>query len=541
MAAIDIKAFSGIRPLVDPLLLEVPEGVVAQNVQLTSGTLAPLLGTTTLKALTKSAPKTIWRFGTSSVETEYWLEFLAETDVMASPLPEDIWGRAYWADGVKPKYGPSTAIISGSSYPGASYDLGVPAPTDTPTVVGSTPTVASTTESRTVVFTFVSAYGEEGPPSPAAGVVQLDPSIEATYSNLGTAPSGAYNITTKRIYRSSTVGSNAQFQFVAEIPVSQTSYVDVISQAALGEVLPSELWVAPPANLKGLRMMASGAAIGFVGNTAYLSEPNLPHAWPHKYPIDFQIVAVGVFRQTAALLTNAFPFVLNGADPSAMSPEKLELRQACVSKESMVETGDGVIYASPDGLVSIGSNGMTMLSDKHYTRKQWQALNPSSIKAFQHDGRYIALYTKTSGVRGILIFDPTGQGPFLTASDLNEGSAITAAYSDARTDTLYLAQGTNIVRYNAGSPLTYTWKSKPFRLASPQNLGVAAIEAASFPVTLKVYADGVLKQTKTVTKRDPFKLKSGFKALEWQFELSGTTEVKRLRVASSVSELKSLQ
>jgi hypothetical protein len=541
MAAIDIKAFSGIRPLVDPLLLEVPEATVAQNVQLTSGTLAPLLGTTTLKALTKSAPKTIWRFGTSDVETEHWLEFAAETDVMASPLPTDVWGRAYWTDGVKPKYGPATAILSGSSYPGASYDLGIPAPDVTPTVAGSAPTVASTTESRTIVVTYVSAYGEEGPPSAASAVTPLDPAQAATYSNLGSAPSGAYNIATKRIYRSSTVGSAAQFQFVAEIPVSQTSYTDTINQADLGEVLPSELWVAPPAELKGLRMMASGAAIGFVGNTAYLSEPNLPHAWPHKYPIDFQIVGVAVFRQTAVLLTNAFPFSLNGADPSAMSPEKLELRQACVSKASIVETGDGVIYASPDGLVSVGSGGMAMLSDKHYTRKQWQALNPSSIRAFQHDGRYIALYTKTDGARGILIFDPTGQGPFLTASDLNAAAAITAAYSDARTDTLYLAQSGNIVRYNAGNALSYTWKSKPFRLSVPTNLGAAAIEAAAFPVTLKIYADGVLKQTKTVTNRKPFKLKSGFKALEWQFEISGATEVKRLRAATSVSELTQLQ
>lgn len=541
MAAIDIKAFSGIRPLIDPLLLELPEATVAQNVQLVSGTLAPLLGTTTLKELTKTSPQTIWRYGNSNVETEHWLEFLTETDVIASPLPTDVWGRAYWTDGVKPKYGTASTILSGSSYPGVSYDLGIPAPSIVPDVYGVAPTVASTTESRTVVVTYVSEYGEEGPPSAPSIVRPLDPAQAATYENLGTAPSGAYNITTKRIYRSSTVGSAAQFQFVAEIPVAQATYVDTVNQADLGEILPSELWVAPPAELKGLRMMASGAAIGFVGNTAYLSEPNLPHAWPHKYPIDFQIVGVGVFRQTAALLTNGFPFVLNGTDPSAMSPEKLELRQACVSKTSIVETGDGVVYASPDGLVSIGSSGMAMLSDKHFTRKQWQALNPSSIKAFQHDGRYIGLYTKTDGTRGILVFDPTGQSPFLTTSDLNSTTPITSAYTDARTDTLYLAQGGNIVRYNTGSALTYTWKSKPFRMSAPVNMGAAAIEAGAFPVTLKIYADGVLKQTKTVANRKPFKLKSGFKAIEWQFEISGTVEVKRLRIATSVTELTQMQ
>lgn len=541
MAAIDIKAFSGVRPLVDSLLLEAQEATVAQNVQLTSGTLAPLLGTTTLKALTKSAPKAIWRFGTSEVETEHWLEFLDETDVIASPLPEDIWGRAYWTDGIKPKYGPASVILAGASYPAASYDLGIPAPTTTPAISGTAPTVASTTESRVVVITYVSAYGEEGPPSPASPVVGLDPSVAATYSNLGAAPSGAYNIATKRIYRSSTVGSSAQFQFVAEIPVAQTTYVDTISQADLGEILPSELWVAPPDGLKGLRMMASGAAIGFVGNTAYLSEPNLPHAWPHKYPIDFQIVGVGVFRQTAILLTNGFPFALNGVDPAAMTPERLELKQACVARQSIVETGDGLLYASPDGLVSIGSDGMALVSQKHFTRKQWQELNPSSFRSFQHDGRYIAMYAKTNGTRGMLIFDSTGQSPFLTTTDLNASTAITAAYSDARTDTLYLAQGTNIVRYNAGTPLTYTWRSKVFRLSIPSSMGVAAVEASAFPVTLKVIADGQTKETVSVTGREPFRLSGGYRATEFQFEVVGNVEVRRLRMASSIQEIKQLQ
>lgn len=541
MAAVDIKVFSGTRPLLDPILLEAPEAVVADNVQLLSGTLAPLLGTTTLKALTKSNPKTIWRYGTSSVETEHWLEFINETDVMASPLPEDIWARAYWTDGVKPKYGPSTSILSGSSYPGASYNLGIPAPEVTPAISGSAPTQASSAESRTVVITYVSAYGEEGPPSPASIVVSLDPSQSATYTNLGAAPSGNYNIATKRIYRSSTVGSAAQFQFVAEIPVAQSSYTDTLSQTQLGEILPSENWTAPPDELNGLRMLASGAAIGFVKNTVYLSEPNLPHAWPHKYPLDFQIVGVEALDQSAVALTTGYPFVFDGVDPSAMSPRRLNERQSCVSKPSIVAMGGSVLYASPDGLVAVSVQQAEVVSSKHFSRKQWQELNPSSFKAFTHDGRYIALYTKVNGTRGILIFDPSGQSPFLTTSSLNATTAITAAHSDSRTDTLYLAQGGNIVRYNAGAALNYTWLSKIFRLARPENFGCAAIDAVAYPVTLKVYADGVLKQTKTVTSSEPFKLKSGFKKNEWQFEISGSNEVKRLRVATSVDELKQLQ
>jgi hypothetical protein len=540
MAAIDINAFDGMQPVVDPILLDNGKATLAQNVVLNSGTLAPLLGTTTLKALTKTAPKTIWRYGNSSTEADYWLEFLEETDVIHSPLPNDPYARAYWSDGIQAKYGPNSAIVSGSSYPGASYNLGIPAPAATPAMSGSAPSVASQGETRTYVYTYVSAYGEEGPPSAASTPATIDPSAAVAVSNMSVAPAGAYNITLKRIYRSSTVGSSAQFQFVAEIPVAQTNYSDTTSQAALGEILPSETWEAPPAALSGLKMMANGACVGFVGNTVYFSEPNLPHAWPHKYPIEFQIVGLGVFGQTAVALTNSFPVALAGSDPQAMSPGRLELPQACVSKPSIVDTGDGVLYASPDGLVSIGSSGMSVITQKYATRKQWQALNPSSFKAWVHEGRYIATFTRTDNTRGILILDFSGTGPFWTVSDLNATTAITGGYSDNRTDTLYLAQGTNLVRYNQGDALTATWRSKTYRMGVPLNIGWAAINAKAYPVTLTVTADGEQTDQITVADELPFRLSSGFKARDWTVQLSSATEVTRLRMATSMDELKQL-
>ena len=83
------------------------------------------------------------------------------------------------------------------------------------------------------------------------------------------------------------------------------------------------------------------------------SEPNLPHAWPHEYPIDFDIVGIATYGQYVAVLTTSFPYLFQGIDPAAMSSSKVNLPQACVSKRSIIETGNGVIYASPDGLVEI--------------------------------------------------------------------------------------------------------------------------------------------------------------------------------------------
>lgn len=539
MPAIHIKAFAGLKPILDPLLLQQSDAVQAENVRLVSGALSALKASTTLKALTKTAPQTIFRYGNSSNETEHWLEFLADTDVIKSPIASDDYDRLYWADGTTARYAPNSLILSGSNYPGGSYILGVPAP-DTPPGIGSyTGGSGSTAETRTYVMTYVSAYGEEGPPSAASGLITVDPTAAVGLTGLANGPTGAYNIASKRIYRSSTVGASAQFQFVAEIPVATATYSDTKSQAELGEVLPSTEWYPPPSGLKGLKALPNGAAIGFVDNTAHLSEPNLPHAWPHQYPIEDRIVGVGVFRQSAVLLTTGKPYLMSGADPGAMSTERLELSQACASKRSIVETGDGVLYASPDGIVSISSAGMDILTKGLLTRAQWQAYNPASMVAAVHDSRYHVLYQTMGGQRGWLIFDFSGQGATFTTANLNSATAVTALYADHRSDTLYMAQGTNIIRFDAGSALTYTWRSKTFRAPFAMNFGKAQLVASAYPVTMKLYGDGVLRFTKSVADGNLFNLPSGYRALDYQIEVSGSADVTQVSIATSAEEMRS--
>lgn len=538
MTIISVKAFSGLKPIVKPRLLGDTEAQVAQNARLVSGSLEPLRGTTTLKATSLFNPKTIFRYGSSATETNYWLEFANDTDVMRSPIPNDQYDRLYWTDGINPpRYAPNSLILTSTPYPGAHYQLGLPAPT-APTISSFTVAAADKIpESRTYVVTFVSAYGEEGPPSDASLVTALDPAASVTVGLPG-APTGSYNITLKRIYRSSTVGSTAQFQYVSEVPVAQSSFVDTIDQAALGEVLPSEGWVAPPSNLKGLRMMANGAAVGFAGRTVYLSEPNMPHAWPHKYTIDYDIVGIAVYGQTVAVMTTAFPFLLQGADPAAMTPTKLEVPQACVSKRGIIETGDGVLYPSPDGYVSLGA-GIDVLTKNMFSREQWQAYVPSSMDAYLYNGRIHLLYN-TGTTRGILVIDGTGQGAVLTTCTYNSSTAMTAGYYDATTDTLYLAQNGSIMRFDRGSLTMATWRSKLFRLPHQQNFAVAQVLAASYPVILRIYADGALKSETTVASAEHFTLPGGFRARDWEFEIDAPTEVSEVNIASSVAELKAV-
>lgn len=412
-----------------------------------------------------------------------------------------------------------------------------PAPTGT-AVLNATIPPKQVPESRTYVFTYVSAYGEEGPPSGASSVVDLDPNQPVTVSLPGGAPTGNFNITLKRVYRSSTVGTSAQFQFVAEIPVAQVSLIDTVKQAALGEVLPSEDWVGPPAGLKGLRLMANGAAVGFLGKTLYFSEPNLPHAWPHEYSIDFEIVGIGVFGQSVAVMTKGYPYLFQGIDPAAMASTKLELPQACASKRSIVETGDGVVYASPDGLVSIGSS-IGVISTNLFNREQWQSYFPSSMETYLYNNKVHCLWNN-GAARGALVFDLSGQGAILTTNDINVDAAVTAGYYDAKRDLLYLVKNNNIIRFDDGSNAQYKWTSKIVRLAKPENMSFAQVNALSYPITMKVYADGALKLTKTVTSNSQFRLPSGFRSYEWYFTLEGASEVLSADIATSSVEMQAL-
>ena len=138
------------------------------------------------------------------------------------------------------------------------------------------------------VYTFVSAYGEEGPPSPASTVITTDDNMTVALSALETSTSiSNTNLSKKRIYRSNTGSNSTQFQFVAELVLSATTYTDVSKNNELAEVLPSATWIGPPDDsalysdgpMKGLLALGNGTFAGFTGNRICFSEAYQPHAW----------------------------------------------------------------------------------------------------------------------------------------------------------------------------------------------------------------------------------------------------------------------
>jgi len=360
------------------------------------------------------------------------------------------------------------------------------------------------------IYTFVSAYGEEGPPSPASTVITTDDNMSVNLSNLETSTSITNtNLTKKRIYRSNTGSNTTEFQFVAELVLSATSYTDTSKNNELAEVIPSNNWIAPPDDdtalypdgpLKGLVSMPGGILVGFTGKRVCFSEPFQPHAWPTDYriAIDEPIVSIAVTANGVIVGTQSTPYLITGSDPSSMVAIKIESGEACLSKRSMVDMGEYIMYAGPDGLTAVQGATATVITQNLLTPAQWQAsYYPSTITGFKWQGRYVGFYSTGSGYGGF-IFDPREEANAFV--NLDASALIRGGFTDPDDNELYIIIGNKIKKFQGSSTaLTYNWKSKEYALPKPTSFGFAKVDAEAYPVTIKIYGDGSVIYNATIS------------------------------------------
>ena len=529
---IPLTGMGGVAPKITPELLPENLAQTALNVRLHNGGVQSLKAATTVATPTKSGSAvSIYRFGRNQPESQYWFKWNTPVNVARGPIAGDTEETTYFTgDGLPKKTRFSLATSSGTDYPVASYNLKVPAPTAAPTlssVGGAGPVV---TESRAYVYTNVSAWGEESAPSPAT-IGDATASTVIQLSGFSAVPTGSYSITQRYIYRSVSASSGTNYYHVGTVSAATTTFTDNVDIASIGEPLPSLDWDTPPDDLAGLVCLPSGAMCGFSGKEVCFSVIGAPYAWPQKWRLtcDFNIVAVAAMGQGVIVLTDGFPYFINTGDPESAQMIRLDEEQACVAARSVVAFGGGVVYASPDGLVSVTQSGAKILTESIYDNEAWRALTPANIFAVKHDNRYYGFLAS-----GGFILDTAGN---FTFHDITA----TSAYGDPVLDQLYIAAGNYIQKWDSATAKNHTWKSKRFNLGKPTAFNCAQIKANSFAgLTFKMYADGVLKFTKTVTSADPFRLPSGFKSRLYEFEISGTDHWTSAYVAGSMEELKNV-
>lgn len=602
MPFIKIEDFSGIVPRTGPTRLDPNQAQLAKNGKLQSKELRSWALPELVYTPTTVDVQTIYRID-SPAGDKYWLEWATDVDMVPGPVADiDEFRYYYTGDGLPKKTNADLATTGGvgvAPYPNAWLYMGVPAPTGAPTLVASS--AAGTTETRAYVYTYVSEFGdvkEESAPSPATQVTVDTTGATVTVSGFTAPPTTGYNITARRIYRTITGASSVTYSFVAEIPLATASYVDSLTVTQLGSELPSLYWSPPPDGLTGLVAMPNGILAGFIGNQVWFSEPYYPHAWPEGYmlTVDYQIVGLGVYETTLVVLTNRFPYLISGVSPTSMSQQKLPIPQPCVSKRSIASDQYGVLYASPNGLVSLGSGSQDVVTVPLYTRDEWQELQPQTMKAMIYNNMYMGFYTDSSDVTKSLVLS-RGDIPPLVELDF----PAQCCFVDRTTSDIFAISHLDNKLYQLdASPINntvYEWLSKKFVLSAPANFAaikvgadydfmqsinayiqeVIAIIAANqafymatggdvggdvnseplntlevngtflqdIPeqgqtrfITLIVYADGEQIFTTDVMTQEPIRMPALQKGYVYEIRISGNTPVRWVAMASSIGELR---
>jgi len=417
------------------------------------------------------------------------------------------------------------------------------------------------------VVTFVNDFGEESAPSLPSTTILRPDGVTVTITTQTSAPTGItgdYGLTTKRIYRAATGATGTAFLFLAEIPLSQADYIDTSTDAELGEVLPSDNWELPPSDLQGILALPNGVMVGFSNNELCFSAQNFPHAWPVAYRLstDTAIVGIGNIDTTVVIGTQSFLYVASGNDPANYSMSKFEVPHACSSKRSFAYiTGLGVVFSGPDGLIVVAGVGQARnLTESVFTRRQWQALNPSSIFSVAHDDIYF-MFWQSGSAQGCYAVDLRTHGFGVVEMAFHAS----AAYVDPVEDIMYLVldadtepddallptpssapvyvDGRTIYAFegNTSEYMTYRWRTKLWLEPFPTFYNMAQVRRdpdASGNLIVRFYGDGALLNEIVLMSDTEFTLTPPQQAYgTFEMELVGTDTVRVLQAADDVTEL----
>ena len=565
MASVSFKLFKGISPKLDPKELQGGYAQIASNIDLTSGKINPLKsplasGSSTFSAVAKSL------YGFPNGAGTLWFEDNDEHSVVQGAVPGTTENRTYLSGGAVPEMTYVSLNTGVAPFPNTTRRLGVPPPVSAPGI-GTPSTKDEHTDpadsdkiTTAYVCTYVTDQYEEGPPSVPSGLIDIyyvDQEVTVTVPSTPsiTTPTGAPtpNITKVRIYRVATGTTGAAYQYVTE-----TTPASVITDGTLTENLAASItstnwlppppfntvavssttyqydWAYPTGALKGLTMMANGIMAGYTGKEICFSEAYYPHAWPEEYriTIDYDIVGLAAVGQTLVVSTKGNPYLVTGVSPNSLTQTKLEVNQACVSSRSMVDMGESVLYAAPDGIVQVKSFGAKLVTGDIIDRDYWQSLTPSGIHAYYWEDKYVGFHST-----GGFIYDPSSND-FTTFTH-----TATAGHNILEEDSLYISQGTSITKWAQGTAGTFTWKSAELMLDKP--LAFSAVQVIGHhtvaePVVLTLTLDGVEQTAVSITSNSPVRLPSYPRVYKYEIQVSGTTTVDSITLGNTIKDLGSL-
>lgn len=624
------QQFSGIAPRIAPRLLPATLAQEALDVKLWSGELRPHYADEILQYIPSNI-QSIYRYKWKN-KTYNWLMWPYETRVAKGPVYDDENNRIYFMN-QGGFFVTDSSLLLDQDYnttftPGEScYHVAIPQPGQSDIWV-SGGTGSGDVESRSYVYCYVrqwpdgtidvgkssgplknlndrSRYTVDVRPGQTVAMSMEDPLL--THHN-----GAVRGINKIYIYRSEvTSAGQAVYSYVDQFDVNLErvtnnpnavwktdyyEYTDSKPNTALGEACPSIYWDPPVDGLKGLVSLQNGLFVAYKDSTVYVSDWNAPHAWPyeHTVTIDYPIVGLGSFGNTIVVCTEAAPVLIVVQDPTNPTTKAIQENCPCVSADSIVNTRNGVIFASQNGLVLINSTSPTFITEKLLTQDEWLPLHPESLKGAFLNNTYYGFFTNPTDTAAGFIFDldsytySTVYNSIVSSGMVYTTQPAKVVYNDIEQSQLYvcypLENGTqySLCSFASDSRInkSFRWRSKVN--VSPQglfNLSAARVMMTSQssqkenehiwegkltgsslaarvmdgePINgwcktneleladttvFNYYVDGELKYSREVKDSKPFRLPSGFRGETIEVEIKSNAYIHSITLASSMGEL----
>lgn len=539
---IDLFKWFGEAPKYKPEMLPDGFAQLAVNCDLSGGILAPMRGLRDIKALGVAGVRSIYKYGYQSAdEGNWWFAFDRHVDVAKTQVFGDVEERTYftgdWPAGAvrlqKTRF--DLAIAGQGPYPAVWLDGSIPKPGSAITVLVTGGNQAVEPESLFYTTTFVTSWDEESEPGPTSARVIRHEGGTAQVSGIPNAPSGAHTINRVRLWRWVDTGdAEGDIRMVAELPIGTTTFTDNIATIDLSaSTLQTKGWDAAPEGLKGLRNLPNQMAVAHKDFDVYLCEPQAYYAWPVEYvqSLDGKVMATAGYGQALVALTENKTYIGYGTDPESINLVKAEVPDNCggtTSARSVVADVGGVVHANRHGVISLGSGGATLITEKYMGKEEWAAFSPDTILGSMDGGKYMAFW-ETGDQSGGLILDPDVQGLVRTS--------IHATAAHQHNGRLYLAVDDRLCAWGEGDELELIWRSKRFTLPSRVNFSVMRVLADGYPLTVNLYAGGKRRVSKVVRSNDEVTLKSGYTADDLEVEIVSRHAVRRVTIAETPEEL----
>lgn len=621
------QQFSGIAPRIAPRLLPATLAQEALDVKLWSGELRPHYADEILQYIPSNI-QSIYRYKWKN-KTYNWLMWPYETRVAKGPVYDDENNRIYFMN-QGGFFVTDSSLLEDKDYidglENKAYAVAIPEPGQTNMAVNGTG--SGDIESRSYVYCYVrqwtdgtidvgksskpckngndlSRYTVDVRPGQTVSMAIEDPFL--THHN--GAKSGINKI---YIYRSEvTSAGQALYSYVDQFDVNTSrvtnnpaavwhtnhyEYTDSKPNTSLGEACPSIYWDAPVDGLKGLVSLQNGLFAAYKDSTVYVSDWNAPHAWPyeHTVTIDYPIVGLGSFGNTIVVCTEAAPVLIVVQDPTNPTTKAIQENCPCVSADSIVNTRNGVIFASQNGLVLINSTSPTFITEKLLTQDEWLPLHPESLKGAFLNNTYYGFFTNPTDTAAGFIFDldsytySTVYNSIVSSGMVYTTQPAKVVYNDIEQSQLYvcypLENGTqySLCSFASDSRInkSFRWRSKVN--VSPQglfNLSAARVMMTSQssqkenehiwegkltgsslaarvmdgePINgwcktnelelvdatvFNYYVDGELKYSREIKDSKPFRLPSGFRGETIEVEVKSNAYIHSITLASSMGEL----